>query len=472
MKALKKILCSMLTLALMVTMFAGSGMEVRAEEAKDFEYTERWSVIGAERLDIAEKTVSNAIVGSTTITSEIREYEGYEYVNTEYSPVVFDANETGYVVKAWNTGLEMNSGKPYLFHYYKPVEGSGYFQYWFSASHAPGQSMNSGHPASFTNSTVNAEDILNDILQKFSYSNCNVVGVYEDEARTKPISGTYTGGTSRENATDIYIEFDCEHADVPKVSSFCLTDASYDSATKTIKATFTFEYSKMSGQWIFDFATENCQDGNLNWGWLANGSGVASATSEFKLADENAPLVILSGGFYDVEYRDDIFPISMSPITIDPKDPTANVVAFPSQPSGGSCGGSTEAASADKTASEPAKEEVQTPENNYSVFQEATVKNVEKAIEVAAASAVQAAATGTKAATTPVTIDTGVWISFKGNVYQKLQDSGLPVQITFMYKGQRYRVDIPAGADLMSLVDEKGYCGFLNLMAHFGGTKL
>ncbi len=39
MKTLKKVLCSMLTLALMVTMFAGSGMEVRAEEGtKTFEY--------------------------------------------------------------------------------------------------------------------------------------------------------------------------------------------------------------------------------------------------------------------------------------------------------------------------------------------------------------------------------------------------------------------------------------------------
>ncbi len=118
--------------------------------------------------------------------------------------------------------------------------------------------------------------------------------------------------------------------------------------------------------------------------------------------------------------------------------------------------------------------EPQTAENNYNVFQEETIKNVEKAIAEATTAAANAAvsASGATSTNTPIAIDTGVWISFKGNVYQKLQDSGLPVQISFMYKGERYRVDIPAGADLMSLVDENGYCGFLNLMAHFGGTKL
>lgn len=126
-----------------------------------------------------------------------------------------------------------------------------------------------------------------------------------------------------------------------------------------------------------------------------------------------------------------------------------------------------------ETKSEPTPEP-QTAENNYNVFQEETIKNVEKAIAEATTAAANAAvsASGAASTNTPIAIDTGVWISFKGNVYQKLQDSGLPVQISFMYKGERYRVDIPAGADLMSLVDENGYCGFLNLMAHFGGTKL
>ena len=101
-------------------------------------------------------------------------------------------------------------------------------------------------------------------------------------------------------------------------------------------------------------------------------------------------------------------------------------------------------------------EEPQTAENNYVVFHD-TVKKMIKDT---------AAGQGT------ITIDTKNWISFRWDVYQELQDSGRPVQITFSYRGERYRVDIPAGADLMSLVDENGYCGFLNLMAHFGGTKL
>ena len=101
-------------------------------------------------------------------------------------------------------------------------------------------------------------------------------------------------------------------------------------------------------------------------------------------------------------------------------------------------------------------EEPQTAENNYIVFHD-TVKKMIKDT---------AAGQGT------ITIDTKNWISFRWDVYQELQDSGRPVQITFSYRGERYRVDIPAGADLMSLVDENGYCGFLNLMAHFGGTKL
>ena len=394
MKAFKKVLCSMLTLALMVTMFATSGMEVRAEEGtRTFEYQERWSVIGAQMFDLTTKTVSDASLGDI-ITPEVRSYEGYEYVNTEYASAVFEEGENGFAIKSWDADSEMNNGVPYIFHYYKAVDGS--------ESNTPSETPSA----------------------------------------------------------------------IPSVSNFCLTNASYDSETKKIKATFTFDYAKMDGQWLFVFETENCQPwGELDWGWAAYGSGVASADSVFEVVDENEPLVIESGKFYLPEYREEMFPISMSPITIDPKDPTANVVVFPT-PSQPPCGTTTESAPKSASASEPAKEEVQTPENNYNVFQEATVKNVEKAIEVAAANAVQAAATGTKAVVEPVKIDTGVWISFKGSVYQKLQDSGLPVQITFMYKGERYRVDIPAGADLMSLVDENGYCGFLNLMAHFGGTKL
>lgn len=108
----------------------------------------------------------------------------------------------------------------------------------------------------------------------------------------------------------------------------------------------------------------------------------------------------------------------------------------------------------------------QTAENNYMVFQEEAMKQVQNVAEASVSEG------GGQSSHPPVVIDTGVWLSFKKNVYQTLQDSNRPIQITFCYKGERYRVDIPAGADLMSLVDNNGYCGFLNLMAHFGGKKL
>jgi len=127
----------------------------------------------------------------------------------------------------------------------------------------------------------------------------------------------------------------------------------------------------------------------------------------------------------------------------------------------------------DNSSDEPSvKEEPQTPENNYIVFHESVKADIDIAIAQAQKAAQEAVANGTRTPANPIVINTGVWISFRGDVYQKMQDSGLPVQITFMYKGIRYRVNVPAGADLMSLVDENGYCGFLNLMAHFGGTVL
>lgn len=109
----------------------------------------------------------------------------------------------------------------------------------------------------------------------------------------------------------------------------------------------------------------------------------------------------------------------------------------------------------------------QTPENNYGLFQD-KIRNIIADVE----KKTQTDSTVANPSSDPIVLDTGNWVSFKGDVYQKLQDSGRPIQITFRYKGKHYRVDIPAGADLMSLVDENGYCGFMNLMAHFGGTEL
>ena len=122
----------------------------------------------------------------------------------------------------------------------------------------------------------------------------------------------------------------------------------------------------------------------------------------------------------------------------------------------------------DQTVPDEEPHEVpQTPENNYGLFQD-KIRNMIADIE----KKTQTDSTVANPSSDPIVLDTGNWVSFKGDVYQKLQDSGRPIQITFRYKGKHYRVDIPADADLMSLVDENGYCGFMNLMAHFGGTEL
>lgn len=107
------------------------------------------------------------------------------------------------------------------------------------------------------------------------------------------------------------------------------------------------------------------------------------------------------------------------------------------------------------------------PKSKYDRFQDKINKIIADAEKQ-----IQTDSTAANSASDPIVLDTGEWVSFKGDVYQKLQDSGRPVQITFRYKGKHWRVDIPAGADLMSLVDENGYCGFMNLVAHFGGTEL
>ena len=107
--------------------------------------------------------------------------------------------------------------------------------------------------------------------------------------------------------------------------------------------------------------------------------------------------------------------------------------------------------------------QLQTPDNNYGMFQQSVINTIDNTLS-------QLQTTSNTVNT--IKIDTGVWISLKNDVYMKLQESDLPIEISFIYKGERYRIDIPAGSDLMSLVDENGYCGFLNLMAHFGGTKL
>ena len=48
----------------------------------------------------------------------------------------------------------------------------------------------------------------------------------------------------------------------------------------------------------------------------------------------------------------------------------------------------------------------------------------------------------------------------------------MAVIINYIYKGKGYSVTIPAGYEMMSLLDENGYCGFLYLGSIFGTTEL
>jgi len=256
------------------------------------------------------------------------------------------------------------------------------------------------------------------------------------------------------------------------VGNFELVSVTYDEDAKEWYINVSYEYSNLfAGKWWFESGIElaDMQDNVIYKNYesdIESGSGILT----FVYEEEDFPILVfddisVSGESEESNKMYEAYVIDIG-ITVD----LADYVLVDS--SNSNC--SSENSDKDDKDNyrkkdkkdEKDKEEkivVQTPENNYGVFQE----SVQKSIDVAMAKTL-----GNNTSTAPVTIDTGIWISFKGDVYQKLQDSGLPVQITFQYQGIRYRVDIPANADLMSLVDENGYCGFLNLMAHFGGTVL
>ena len=71
-----------------------------------------------------------------------------------------------------------------------------------------------------------------------------------------------------------------------------------------------------------------------------------------------------------------------------------------------------------------------------------------------------------------VTIDTSVWRSFNKKVYQQIESSNIPFTVNFLHKGVKYSVTIPAGAKVTELCDKNGWCGFLNLAAHYGAIVL
>ncbi|RKM58141.1 hypothetical protein D6853_00975 [Butyrivibrio sp. X503] len=75
-----------------------------------------------------------------------------------------------------------------------------------------------------------------------------------------------------------------------------------------------------------------------------------------------------------------------------------------------------------------------------------------------------------------ITLETGNWVCFNKKTYaliEKISDLGVPVTISFAYKGRRYSTVIPGKADIrpLDLCNEEGYCGFLNLIKYYGGGE-
>ena len=129
----------------------------------------------------------------------------------------------------------------------------------------------------------------------------------------------------------------------------------------------------------------------------------------------------------------------------------------------------TSSSSTSSTSKETKEEEKpvevpKTPQTHYGTFQEDAINKVQTAI----ANINKATTNGTTNETEKVELNTGIWVSFHKSVYEEIQKCDVPVTITFIHEGTRYVVTIPANANVLSLVDENGYCGFLNLGAHYG----
>ena len=71
-----------------------------------------------------------------------------------------------------------------------------------------------------------------------------------------------------------------------------------------------------------------------------------------------------------------------------------------------------------------------------------------------------------------IEVRTRRWISFHRMVYQALADRpDVTLSISFLdgeYRGNRWKVTIPAGYDTLSLLNGTDYCGFLYLGSKFG----
>ena len=72
-----------------------------------------------------------------------------------------------------------------------------------------------------------------------------------------------------------------------------------------------------------------------------------------------------------------------------------------------------------------------------------------------------------------VVIDTEDWYCFNRTLAEKIVDrKDIAVTINYKYQGKKYEVTIPAGSDVVSLLDENGFVGFRYLDAVFGGREI
>lgn len=72
-----------------------------------------------------------------------------------------------------------------------------------------------------------------------------------------------------------------------------------------------------------------------------------------------------------------------------------------------------------------------------------------------------------------VTLNTDRWVSFYASVIDMLKSRpDVNVVVNYFYKGTRYTMTIPAGADLSVLVESEGYYGFRYLDLFFPGQEV
>ena len=133
----------------------------------------------------------------------------------------------------------------------------------------------------------------------------------------------------------------------------------------------------------------------------------------------------------------------------------------------------TEIEVSDEVTPQVVPTKIPTPQNDYATFMNVVSESITKMMDNLAKGITDTVSKEDSLITVQeesIVIDAKEWISFNRKVYQSIADAGKDVTILYTYEGEKYSVTIPAGYDIMSLVNEEGYCGFLNLAAHLGAT--